>query len=188
MKIVRDFDYGIVGSYHPRTGRIFLLEGEWCFSNLVHETLHSRSAFSKTDPPPENLAFVYDGLTELLVGLVLRRKILRCYNIWQIVNSCFLSPYAKFVRPWYYLTLKVDFKPIMSLYFDVKEDYPLEKLGKLLQDLLGKEFENIFLDYDPKERGLFDRFKDQLGRIFPIDFASFQDSQRRFRLDHLDCL
>ena len=188
MKIVRNFDYGIVGSYHPRTGRIFLLEDEWCFSNLVHETLHSRSAFSKIEVPPKNLEFVYDGLTELLVGLVLRRKIPCCYSMWQFVNSCFLSPYEKYVRTWYYLTLKVDFKRIMSLYFNMKEDYPIQKLGELLQDLLDKEFENIFLGYDPKKRGLFDRFKDQLGKNFPMDFASFQNSQRRFKLDHLDHL
>ena len=187
-RIIGRYEEGIVGSYHPKTGRIFLIKGKWCFSNLVHEALHSRSAFSKIDPPPTNLEFVSDGITELLVGLVLKRKMSTCYEKWQIVDSCFLSPYAKFVKPWYYLTLKVDFRPIISLYFDVGEQNPLERLGKLLRDLLSGKFENIFLNYDPDEKGLFNRFKDQLGRAFPIDFASFQDSQKRMELDHLECV
>jgi len=173
-RIIGYYEQGIAGSYHPKTGKIFLIEGEWCFSNLIHEALHSRSAFSKITPPQKNLEFVSDGLTELILGLVLKRSIPPCYEKWQIVNSCFLSPYEKFVKPWYYLTFKVDFKPIVLLYFDVKERNPLEKLGELLQELLGSEFKNIFLKYNPDERGLFDRFKDQLGRIFPVDFASFR--------------
>ena len=187
-RILRRYEEGIVGGYHPKTGRIFLVEGQWCFSNLVHEALHSRSVFSKRDPFPTNLEFVSDGLTELLVGLVLKKKIPPCYKKWQIANSCFLLPYAKFVRPWYYLTLRVDFKPIISLYFDVGEKTPLEKLGELLRDLLDSKFENVFLNYDPNEKGFFDRFKDQLGRVLGEDFASFLGSQKGMKLDHLNCL
>lgn len=185
-KIIGYRKEGVVGSYHPKTGRIFLIEEEWCFSNLIHETLHSRSAFSKKDLAQSNLLFVSDGLTEFLVGLVLKRKISSCYKKWQIVNDCFLSPYEKWVKPWYYLTSKADFKPIISLYFDVKEQNPLEKLGKVLQELISGEFENIFLNYNPTERMLFDRFKDQLGKVYGKDFADFQDSQTKFLLDHLD--
>ena len=128
-RIIGYYEERIAGSYHPKTGRIFLIEGEWCFSNLIHETLHSRSSLSQRDPPPKNLLFVSEGLTELLVGLILKRNISPCYEKWQIVNSCFLSPYAKFVKPWLFLTYKVDLEPIISLYFNAREQNPLEQLG-----------------------------------------------------------
>jgi hypothetical protein len=186
-RIIGYYEEEIAGSYHPKTGRIFLVEGKWCFSNLIHESLHSRSVFSKRDPPPKNLEFVSEGLTELLVGIVLKRKIPVCYEKWRIVNSCFLSPYEKFVKPWYYIMCKSDLAPIISLYFNVEEQNQLEKLGKLLQQLISSQFENVFLNYDPTERKLFDRFLDQLGKIFPTDFAEFQGSPlTKIKLDHLN--
>lgn len=185
-KILGRFEEGISGSYCPKTGKIFLIKSEWCYCNLIHEALHSRSTFSKTYPPPKNLEFVYEGITELLVGLVLKRRLPECYRIWQLVDSCFLEPYAKFVKPWMFLTFKTDFDPIIILYFNLQEKDPYVKLGKLLQEFCDASFENVFLDYNPWDYSIFDRFLDELGELFPMDFAEFQRSPLvRVNLDHL---
>ena len=52
-------EYNYAGGYHNKSGRIFLVEDCWCYSNLIHETLHSRSVFSKFQPEHE-LKFVFE--------------------------------------------------------------------------------------------------------------------------------
>jgi len=184
-KIIGFVEENIAGSYCTKTGRIFMIKKEWCFSNLIHEALHSRSSFSKMSPPPSNLQFVYDGLTELLTGVVLSRKIPDCYRKWQILNSCFLEPYLAFVKPWYYLTFKIDVSPIKSLYFNTKVKRPYEELGRLLEQLLESKFQNVFSNYRSDDYSISDRFNDQLAKIFPKDFAEFQMTPlTRIELDH----
>ena len=183
--VIGYYDESIVSSYCTRTGRIFLVKGKWCFSNLIHEALHSRSVFSKEYPPPTNLKFISEGLTELLVGLVLMEKIPSCYEIWH-ANKCFSSDYIPFIKPWYYLTFKMDFNPIISLFFDTKEKKPYDKLGRTLQKQLDRKIQNVFRNYKAYGKLLFANFLDELGVIFPIDFAQFQSlSPTIFELDHL---
>lgn len=176
---------GVVGSYHPKTGRIFMIKGEWCFSNLIHEVLHSKSVFSKK-PPQSNLEFVYEGITELLVGIVLKRSLNDCYQKWANTDSCFLRKYEKFVKPWYYLALKSDLKPVISLYFDVKENEPLKELGKLLQKSFDNDFEKLFTQYNPADRKFFQNFVDKLGTVYSPDFSEFQGTRlTKINLDQL---
>jgi hypothetical protein len=181
---IAGYNEGVVSSYHPKSGRIFLIKGKWCFSNLIHEILHSRSTFSK-ETPPSNLEFISEGLTELLVGLVLKKTVPCCYEKWRTMDSCFLNPYEKFVKPWYYLASKADFAPIISLYFDVTEKRPIEKLGKLLEKAHDSKLEELLLNYDPHNMTLFQNFTDRLGTIYSPDFAEFQGtSLTRIDLDY----
>ncbi|MGD0029476.1 MAG: hypothetical protein ABSC91_11115 [Candidatus Bathyarchaeia archaeon] len=183
---LKRIDTGYAGAYHPKSGRIFLVKERWCYSNLIHETLHSRSAFSKDDVLKDNLKFIFEGLTEFLVGLVLKKKIPRCYEQWKVVNSCFLSSYSELVKPWYYISKNTDFEPIISLYFKVTEKYPLKKLGKTLQKSIGGEFENVFSDECIQKRAVFDKFKDALGEVYGKNFAEFQRSVlEEISLDHM---
>lgn len=184
-KIIGCYDESIFSSYCTKTGKIFLVKENWCFSHLIHEALHSRSVFSKEYPPITHLRFISEGLTELLVGLVLMKRIPKCYNIWHM-NRCFASDYISYVKPWYYLTFKIDFSPIVSLYFDVKEKNPYEKIGKILQKQLDKKIGQVFHNYKKYGKLLLANFRDELGVIFPRDFAQFLSlSPTIFELDHL---
>jgi hypothetical protein len=185
-KIVGYNEEGVAGSYDPENGRIFLIKGQWCFSNLIHEILHSRSVFSRKEAPPSNIRFISEGLTELLVGIVLKKMAPKCYEKWKTVASCFLCAYEKFVKPWYYIASKADLTPIISMYFDVTEEKPIEKLGTLLQRSHDSKFEELFLSYDPHNMRLFPDFIDQLGAIYSPDFAEFQGTSL-MEID-LDCV
>jgi hypothetical protein len=160
------------GAYHPNSGRIFLVEGSWCYSNLIHETLHSRSVFSNL-MPCDNLKFVFEGLTEFLVGVVLKIKISECFDLWRNVENCFLSPYLNYVKPWYYLSMKIDLTDIILLYFNTNEPYPYLKLGEILGKQTGHTFD-IFDDL--KKSSIFQIFKERLGNVYRKDFAAFQGS------------
>jgi len=185
-KIMGNPEEGIAGSYCTKTGKIFLIKNEWCISNLIHEALHSRSTFSKISPPPKNLEFIYEGITELLVGLVLKRGLPRCCAVWQSIDSCFLEPYKKFVKSWLFLSSRIDFSPITTLFFDVQESEPYVRLGQLLQEFCDARIESLFRNYDPWDYRIFDRFLDELGESFPMDFAEFQRAPLvRVDLDHL---
>jgi hypothetical protein len=92
------------------------------------------------------------------------------------LDSCFLEPYLRFVKPWYYLTFHIDFSSIISFYFDMKQNEPYENLGILLESELHSGIGKLFSNHDPDDFSLFDRFTDELGTIFPTDFAEFQSS------------
>jgi hypothetical protein len=175
-KIAGQNAIGIAGSYHAESGRILLIEGEWCFANLIHEILHSRSVFSR-QMPLSNLVFVSEGITELFVGIVLRKKLLNCYNKWKKADFCFLKPYEKYVKPWYYLTYKSSFDQIVDLYFNVNEKAPLAELGRLLYQSHDSEFKNLFGKYQTNRFALFSSFLDAMGSAFPNDFAEFQGTR-----------
>lgn len=184
-KIVGYYDETICSSYCSKTGKIFLVAGKWCFSHLIHEALHSRSVFSQERFCEKSTRFVTEGLTELLVGLTLMEKIPDCYRVW-CTNSCFSSDYITFVKPWYYLTFKTDFVQLISLYFDIDQQNPFQKMGKILQNKVDKTIQYIFAKYQTYGTLFFAKFLDELGAIFPKDFAEFQSlSPIRFELDHL---
>jgi len=120
-----------------------------------------------------------------LVGLLLIEKIPNCYKIWHS-DRCFSSDYVTFVKPWYYLTFRIDFNPIISLYFNSKEKKPYEKIGKILQEQLDGNIADLFRNYRTYGKLLFGSFLDELGAIFPGDFAQFMGlSPTVFELEHL---
>lgn len=167
---------GIAGSYHDKTGRTLLIKGEWCFANLIHETLHSRSVFSKK-MASSNLDFISEGLTELLVGMVLRKKLPNCFNKWKTASSCFLEPYEKYVKPWYYLTYKKNFERIVNLYFNIDVKAPFDELCRLLFKIHDSDFKNLFNNYQTCNYAFFSSFLDSMGSAFPTDFAEFQGTR-----------
>ena len=124
FRIRGEREEGTKGTYHNESGKIFLVADKWCLSTLIHETLHSRSSFSKI---PENFEFVTEGITEFLVGRILKNKLPNCFNEWCKLDACFSRGYVQYVKPWLFLSLKFDFTPIKDLYFDIKEEKPLKK-------------------------------------------------------------
>jgi hypothetical protein len=177
-KVIEDYEEGICGSYSVENKRIILNEGQWCFSTLIHETLHSRSVFSKQIYSP-NLQFVYEGITELLVGLTLKEKLPECYKQWQTIDNCFHNAYDTFVKPWYFLMHKIDFSPIIQLYFNLNDSHPLKQLGKILEKACNNGFAKLFGNYSPEKNKFFDDFRDVLGKAFPIEFATFFETDLR---------
>jgi hypothetical protein len=128
-------DHTVFSWYDTENGRIFLVNDLWCYSHLIHEVLHSRSSFSRDEfSQRKNLRFIYEGLTEFLVGVVLKSKLTDCYNDWRIVshrNPCLSSRYLEFIRPWQFLSWKLTFKEIIDVYFNVSLCNPFESLDQV---------------------------------------------------------
>ncbi len=158
---------GTKGTYHSSSGKIFLVEGKWCFSTFIHESLHSRSSLSTL---PDNFEFIYEGITEYLVGKILEYKFPGCFDEWCRINSCFSTAYIRYVKPWLYLDLKKLFEPIRDIYFDINDESPLEKIGTYLQEKLGGNFESIF-NYENMSMDAFDNFIIMLENSFGSTFS-----------------
>jgi len=122
--------------------------------------------------------FIFEGLTEFLVGCVLKNTLAECYKEWQIVDAefCFASSYTRFVKPWLFLSKKIgaqNFNEIIKIYFDIYSDNPLESMDQVLRAKIGPKYDLSF-----KEKmchsSLFDDFKDTLGTIYGKEFTDFQ--------------
>jgi hypothetical protein len=165
----------IAGYYDIQNGTIFLDNKKWCMDTLMHETLHSRSAFSKKPCYP-NFDFVIEGITELLVGLVFKRTLLDCYLVWQTIDNCFHNSYDEFVQPWHYLTYKINFDQIIELYFNQRINDPIQELGRILGKSCDKAFEKLFSNYSPTEATFREKFIDLMGKLYGSEFAEFMST------------
>jgi len=99
------------GGYDPYR-RIIVLAGDlWCWKTLIHETLHSMSAFFRDEElipySLEEWRLVVEGLTEFLTGCVLyrQRRERECYEYWvrRRYAPCRIS-YERYVRTFAALT------------------------------------------------------------------------------------
>lgn len=177
-KIFGHHEEGVLGCYDIPTGKIFLIKEKWCFSTIIHEALHGRSIFSKT-PLPSNLEFAIEGITEHLVGVVLKKALPECYKQWQTIDFCFHNYYEEFVKPWYYLSYRMDFRPIIQLYFDLNEKNPIRELGKILERAFDNGCAKLFEGHSPERTSFFQDFRDALGKAFKADFAEFMNTDLR---------
>ena len=150
-------DPRVCSSYDLDSGRIFLVDEKWCYSQLIHEVLHSTYTFSRKEISGSNLRFLFEGLTEFIVGFVLKNKLIDCYRDWRIVspkNPCFSSMYLEFVKPWHYLYGKIDFQEVIKVYFDVQLDNPLKTIDDVLSRLIGAKYDISFAENVQKEVAL----------------------------------
>lgn len=176
MRINGEHSEGTLAIYEPGIGRIMLIEERWCLSHIFHETLHSRSSFCVGGDTPQGLLYVIEGLTELLTGKVLKSKLTKCYEEWCILGQCFCNSYIDYLKPWYFLDSKRDISPVISLFFDIGERNPFQKLDEILEELLGDSYTSIFSFSQPYEAYLAnERFADTLSDIFD-DFTDFYQS------------
>jgi hypothetical protein len=177
VKVITESDYyrirgdgvpieGVKGAYHS-LGKIFLINGKWCFSTFIHENLHSRSSLSTIHDVFE---FVYEGITEYLVGKVLKSQFPQCFEEWSALDFCFSTGYIHYVIPWLYLDLNNLFDPIKDIYFDITDDKPLERIGLYLQNALGGNFVSLF-NYSNIDNNNFYNFLTSLGEVFGSDFS-----------------
>jgi hypothetical protein len=173
LKIHLSPSEGLIGYYDVDNARIFLINGKWCISHIIHETLHSRCVFCTKNVTPKGLILDIEGLNELLTGAILRAIAPRCYDWWCLKNKCFGEIYSEYLKTWHYLTFKMPFTSLISLYFDTQNKQPFLDLEMILENELGYSFKNIF---SPKQtyQAFFahDRFVDSLKKIFP-DFGAY---------------
>ncbi len=178
---IRGDDYKdprLCSSYDMESGRIFIVKETSCYSQLIHEILHSRSSFSRPQFFAKNLKFIFEGLTELFVGIVLKSKLHQCYEDWRIVspkNPCFSSMYLDFLKPWQFLYQKISYKKIFDVYFNVQAQNPFSSLDTVLRELIGAGYDFSF-SQNISQRALFFHFKDALESVYGEDFAESQSS------------
>ena len=164
--------------YLPSDGKIYLRKDEWCFSNFLHETLHSRSIFSKKDGPYRNLKFVYEGITELLTGWILKLEYNECFSEWSRIETCFLKTYERWIKMWNYFSWRIGIQGILDIYFDCNLTDPLISIIELAVEK-GFEIQNIFSPYEPYAN-LESRFTNELSRVFGSDFDEYMSSDIMF--------
>jgi hypothetical protein len=186
LQINNQYSGGIVGYYDPEYARIFLINGKWCISHIIHETLHSRCVFCVKGVTSPGLISVIEGLNELLTGVVMKSVIPKCYDFWKLKNHCFCEPYLDYLKTWYYLSFRIPFTAIVSLYFNMKEKNPIQELEKILTHETGYLFENIFVIKRPYESFLIQqKFVNFLENHFD-DFAEFYKTPlKRINLEHI---
>jgi len=160
--------------YLPLDGKIYLRKGEWCLCDFMHETLHSRSIFSKTDGPCYNLKFVYEGITELLNGWLLQLEFKKCFSVWSKIETCLLKPYLRWIKMWNYFSWKVGIQGMVNIYFDYKLKDPLQSLVELAVKK-GYNIRNVFSAYE-LHANLESQFIDELSKSFGSDFDEFMSS------------
>lgn len=169
---------GVVALYLPRDGKIYLHKDEWCLCNILHEILHSRSVFSKKNGPHINLKFVYEGITELLTGWILRSHFKECFESWSKTTTCFLKLYERWVKIWNYFSSKVGIEKIADIYFDTHHKEPLKNILQLAIKK-GYNMKNVFTPYNPNIN-LESRFTNELSNAFGTDFDEYLASDLTF--------
>ncbi|MCL2134824.1 MAG: hypothetical protein FWH37_04620 [Candidatus Bathyarchaeota archaeon] len=126
----------------------------------------------------KNLRFIFEGLTEFLVGLVLKNTLVECYKVWQVVNprkSCLSSLYLDYVNVWLFLSKKINFKEIIPIYFDVSLNDPLKSLDQALNSEIGTSYNMSFKEKMDKQT-IFHDFIDALTVVYCDEFVEFQKS------------
>jgi len=161
--------------YWPLDGRIYLQKNRWCFSNLLHETLHSRSAFSKKNGPCLNLYFLYEGLTELITGWILQLKLNECFGSWSAMKTCFLRSYAKWAKMWNYFSWKMGIEEVIGIYLNCSLTDPFQALVSL-GNAKGYTIKNVFRPYD-SAANLESAFRNELSNAFGSDFDEYMHGQ-----------
>ncbi len=177
-RLLEPSENDVTGFYDIEKGIIFLNQGKWCLNTLTHETLHSRSVFSRT-PFSANIGFVLEGITELFVGLTFERTLSECNKEWQTIDECFHNDYEEYVKPWHYLQYKFDFLPIEQLYFNHRVRNPIKELGLILERNGCDGCASLFSSYSKNRTAFFEDFKDILGRTFSSEFADFMRTDLR---------
>jgi len=160
--------------YLPWDGKIYLRKDEWCLSNFLHETLHSRSIFSKKDGPHRNLKFVYEGITELLTGWILKSKYNECFSEWSSIETCFLKTYGRWIKMWNYFSWRIGIQRLLEIYLDCSLVDPLKSIIELA-DKKGFQIQNTFSPYEPYA-DLESRFTNELSGVFGSDFDEYMSS------------
>lgn len=116
-----NFGSGTRANYETNSGRIFLRQGIWCKSSLIHETLHGLSIFASEVDAGLQYDFINEGITELLTGYILWKKHPYCFESWRTKKYpkwCAPSrDYNKMARIWYTFCRFVDFDIVKKLYF-----------------------------------------------------------------------
>lgn len=105
------------GLHRSSFGKIFLHEDKWCRETLIHEALHSLSAFNvRTDL--RRYRFLNEGITEFLTGYILFRKYPKCYQAWKQERypECRVT-YKRQVRLWCAFCNFVSLKEVVRIYF-----------------------------------------------------------------------
>ena len=105
------------GLHRLSLGKIFLHEDKWCRKTLIHEALHSLSAFNiRTDL--RRYRFLNEGITEFLTGYILFQKYPRCYQAWRQERypECKVS-YKRQARLWCVFCNFVSLKEVVRIYF-----------------------------------------------------------------------
>jgi hypothetical protein len=113
---------GIRGEWNQITKQLLLVEGEWCVSTLVHETLHAVSSIQTLDEALQ-LRPLFEGLTECLTGYVLYKKYPYAYsNCWKTderVTWCRISDlYRPNCKRWGAFFHFMPVETISPIYFD----------------------------------------------------------------------
>jgi len=157
------------GDYYPTSGRIFLKEGNWCRTCLIHETLHSVSIFAANVSLGFRYLFFREGITEFLNGYVLWKQYPICYKSWKegrYPSWCAMSySYRTMAKIWYTFCRFVDFDIVKRLFFGNGEHNWGRVWGRFLD-----EIHNAGYNFRDPLRGnigrLQDRFLDQCKRSF----------------------
>lgn len=178
LRLLEPSDGDVTAFYNIENGIIFLDKEKWCINTLTHETLHSRSVFTKK-PFSTNLEFVIEGLTELFAGFTFQRTLTECYTDWQTIDQCFHNNYEEYVKPWHYLHYKFDFLSIEQLFFNQNIQDPLKQLGVILENNGCKGCVKLFSSYSKHRISFFQDFKDLIGRSFTSEFADFMRTDLR---------
>lgn len=105
------------GLHLPSFGKILLHQHNWCRKTLIHEALHSLSAFNvRSDLRP--YIFLREGITEFFTGYVLFRKYSKCYQAWkhETYPECKIT-YKRQARLWCAFCNFISTKEVVKIYF-----------------------------------------------------------------------
>jgi hypothetical protein len=110
------------GEWTPATKELLLVEGEWCVSTVVHETLHGVSSIQALNEALQ-LKPLFEGLTECLTGYVLYKKYSytysNCWNTDEHLTWCRIPDlYRPNTRSWGAFFHFVPIRCIFPIYFE----------------------------------------------------------------------
>jgi len=114
------------GEWSPATKELNVIDGEWCVSTSVHETLHAVSSIQALDEALQ-LKPLFEGLTECLTGYVLYKKYpyaySNCWNTDEHITCCRISDlYRPNCRGWGAFFHFVPIKSVYPIYFETHPD------------------------------------------------------------------
>ena len=162
-------DSNMISAYDLRLHIILLENDNWCMAQLLHETLHSISAFSQIPDISIKHEYIYEGLTELLTAYLINMEYPEKYNYYRdlLNNRCNNDYYIDYFKCWYYISsYMIDIDEIINMYFINNPENPFKTIVNIIKEKTG---ENIVLND-------FYNFKQKISNILGNDFIHFMSS------------
>lgn len=115
------------GNWDQNTQVMTLVDGLWCVSTVVHETLHAVSSIQALEEAIQ-LMPLFEGLTECLTGYILYKKyqyaFSNCWNTDNLEVWCRIPIlYEPNCKRWGAFFHLVPLKTILPLYFEAQPDW-----------------------------------------------------------------